>query len=195
MSLVTFITFWSGAHRTDEVRDWLLRRSLLTALRPGQQQALTHKKGQQRIEEQHLGIFVFKGGVCSTFFRFTLKAFISIRVTLGIIQNDYFDHVRHVWDIFGTIRSLKIIFWDYIFENFRLKMNKNTFFGIWWLYKGNYYRLYLFKLRNEEFRCLRSEYMTIIISRAGKPVPLKGHPIIIALERYFQFKSDIFDEI
>eukprot|EP00493_Phyllostaurus_siculus_P013339 UN13537 len=27
-------------------------------------------------------------------------------------------------------------------------MNKNTFFGILWLYKGNYY---LFKLRNEEF--------------------------------------------
>ena len=105
--------------------------------------------------------FRFKGGGWRTFFRFTLKAFISIRVTLGIIQNDYFDHVRHVWDIFGTIRSLKIIFWDYIFENFRLKMNKNTFFGILWLYKGNYY---LFKLRNEEFRCLRSEYMTIIIS-------------------------------
>ena len=49
-------------------------------------------------------------------------------MTLGIIQNDYFDHVRHVWDIFGTIRSLKIIICDYIFENFRLKMNKNTFF-------------------------------------------------------------------
>ena len=109
----------------------------------------------------NMGIFVFKEGVWGNFFRFTLKAFISIRVTLGIIQNDYFDHVRHVWDIFGTIRSLKIIFWDYIFENFRLKMNKNTFFGILWLYKGNYY---LFKLRNEEFRCLRSEYMTIIIS-------------------------------
>ena len=88
------------------------------------------------------------------FSRFSLKAFISIRMTLGTIQNDYFDYVRHVWDIFGTIRPLKIIFWDYIFENFRLKMNKNTFFGILWLYKGNYY---LFKLRNEEFRCLRSE--------------------------------------
>ena len=113
----------------------------------------------------HMGIFVFKGGGWRTFFRFTLKAFISIRVTLGIIQNDYFDHVRHVWDIFGTIRSLKIIIWDYIFENFRLKMNKNTFFGILWLYKGNYY---LFKLINEEFRCLRSEYMTIIISQLFK---------------------------
>ena len=95
------------------------------------------------------------------FSRVTLKAFIRIRMTLWTIQNDYFDHVRHVWDIFGNIRSLKIIFWDYIFENFRLKMNKNTFFGILWLYKGNYY---LFKLRNEEFRCLRSEYMTNIIS-------------------------------
>ena len=61
------------------------------------------------------------------FFKFTLKAFRSIQMTLGIIQNDFFDYVKHVWDIFGTIRSLKIIFWDYIFENFRLKMNKNTF--------------------------------------------------------------------
>ena len=101
------------------------------------------------------------GGVSRIFFRVTLKAFIRIRMTVWTIQNDYFDHVRHVWDIFGTIRPLKIIFWDYIFENFRLKMNKNTFFGLLWLYKGNYY---LFKLRNEEFRCLRSEYMTIIIS-------------------------------
>ena len=93
----------------------------------------------------YLGISVFKGGLWGNFFRFTLKAFISIRMTPGIIQNDYSDHVRHVWDIFGTIWSLKIIFWDYIFENFRLKMNKNTFFGILWLYKGN---CYLFKLRN-----------------------------------------------
>ena len=57
-----------------------------------------------------------------------------------------------MWDIFGTIRPLKIIFWDYIFENFRLKMNKNTFFGLLWLYKGNYY---LFKLRNEDFLTVR----------------------------------------
>ena len=106
----------------------------------------------------NVGIPVFRSG---NFFRFTLKAFISIRMTVGFISNDYFYYVRHVSDIFGTIRPLKIIFWDYIFENFRLKMNKNAFFGILWLYKGNYY---LFKLRNEEFRCLRSEYMTIIIS-------------------------------
>ena len=32
------------------------------------------------------------------------------RMTVWSIQNDYFDHVRHVWDIFGTIRPLKIIF-------------------------------------------------------------------------------------
>ena len=113
------------------------------------------------VEIDYVGISVFKGGVWGIFFKFTLKAFRSIQMTLGIIQNDYFDYVKHVWDIFGTIRSLKIIFWDYIFENFRLKMNKNTLFGILWLYKGNYY---LFKLRNEEFRYLRSEYMTIIIS-------------------------------
>ena len=113
------------------------------------------------VPTHHLGISVFKGGVWGNFFKFTLKAFISIQMTLWIIQNDYFDPVRHVWDIFGTIRSLKIIFWYHIFKNFRLKMNKNTFFGPLWLYKRNYY---LFKLRNEEFRCLRSEYMTIIIS-------------------------------
>ena len=70
----------------------------------------------------------FLRGSWGIFFRVTLKTFISIRMTLGIIQNDYFDHVRHAWDIFGTIRSLKMIFWDYIFENFRLEMNKNTFF-------------------------------------------------------------------
>ena len=109
-----------------------------------------------------MGISVFRGGH-EFFFRVTLKAFISIRMTLATTQNNYFDYMRHVWDIFGTISPLKTIFWDYIFENFRLKMNKNTFFGLLWLYKGNYY---LFKLRNEEFRwdCLRSEYMTIIIS-------------------------------
>ena len=39
--------------------------------------------------------------------------------------------------------------------------NEQNVFGLLWLYKGNYY---LFKLRNEEFRCLQSEYMTIIIS-------------------------------
>ena len=71
------------------------------------------------------------------FFRFTLNAFISIRMTLGTIQNDYFDYVSHVWDIFGTIRPLKIIFWYYIFKNFRLKINKNTLFDLLWLYKGN----------------------------------------------------------
>ena len=108
-----------------------------------------------------MGISVFKGGVSWIFFRFTLKAFISIRMTVGIISNDYFYYVRHVSDIFGTIRPLKIIFWDYIFENFRLKITKIRFFGLLWLYKGNYY---LFKLRNEEFRYLRPEYMTIIIS-------------------------------
>ena len=44
----------------------------------------------------YMGISVFKGGLWGNFFRFTLKAFISIRMTPGIIQNDYFDHVRHV---------------------------------------------------------------------------------------------------
>ena len=36
-----------------------------------------------------MGIFVFRG--VRYFFRFTLKAFISIRMTLGTIQNDYFQ--------------------------------------------------------------------------------------------------------
>ena len=51
---------------------------------------------QHNVNEFNMGIFVFKEGVWGNFFRFTLKAFLSIRVTLGIIQNDYFDHVRHV---------------------------------------------------------------------------------------------------
>ena len=95
------------------------------------------------------------------FFKGTLKAFISIRMTLGTIQNDYFDYVTYVWDIFGTIRPLKIIFLDYILESIRLKISKNAFIGLCLLYKGIYY---LFEVRNEEFRRLRSEYMTIIIS-------------------------------
>ena len=37
-----------------------------------------------------------QGSGLATFFRVTLKAFISIRMTLGTIQNDYFDYVRHV---------------------------------------------------------------------------------------------------
>ena len=40
--------------------------------------------------------FLFLGGGSWIFFRVTLKAFISIRMTLETIQNDYFDHVRHV---------------------------------------------------------------------------------------------------
>ena len=89
----------------------------------------------QKEFSKNMWISVFRGSVSWNFFRFTLKAFISIRMTLGTILNDYFDYLRHVWDIFGTIRPLKIIFWDYIFENFRLKMNKNTFFGVLCLYK------------------------------------------------------------
>ena len=65
----------------------------------------------------HLGIFVFRGGSWN-FFKVALNAFISIRMTLGTIHNDYFDYMRHVWDIFGTIRPPKIIFSDYIFKNF-----------------------------------------------------------------------------
>ena len=41
--------------------------------------------------------------------------------------------------LFGTIQPLKIIFSDWIFENFRLKMSKNTFFTLLWLDKGIYY--------------------------------------------------------
>ena len=98
-----------------------------------------------------MGIFVFKGG-SGYFFQIHSKG-------LYKHPNDSRNHPEwlfwsfETWDIFGTIPSLKIIFWDYIFEKFRLKMNKNTFFGILWLYKGNHY---IFKLRNEEFRYLRS---------------------------------------
>ena len=57
-------------------------------------------------------------------------------MTLGTIQNDYFDHVRHVWDIFGTIRPLKIIFLDYILESFRLKMSKTRLLVYFYFIKG-----------------------------------------------------------
>ena len=50
------------------------------------------------------------GNVSFFFFTVTLKAFITIQMTVWTIQNDYLDHVRHVWDIFGTIRLLKLIF-------------------------------------------------------------------------------------
>ena len=56
-------------------------------------------------------------------------------------------------------------FLDYILESFRLKMSKNAFIGLCLLYKEIYY---LFEDRNEEFRRLRSEYMTIIISQLFK---------------------------
>ena len=50
-----------------------------------------------------MGIFVFRGGCQylfqTTSFKVTLMAFISFRMTLGTIQNDYFDYVRHVWGI------------------------------------------------------------------------------------------------
>ena len=112
-------------------------------------QKLKTRQHELKISFHQMGIF-FRGGVMN-FFRVTLKAFIRTRMTVWTIQ----------FETFGTIRPQKIIFWDYIFENFCLKMSKNTFIGLFWLRKGTYY---LFVVRNEEFRCLRSEYMTIIIS-------------------------------
>ena len=64
-----------------------------------------------RLAREKMGIFFFRGGSWN-FFRVTLKAFIPIQMTVWTIQNDYLDHVRHAWDIFGTIRPLKIIFSD-----------------------------------------------------------------------------------
>jgi len=62
-----------------------------------------------KVKESIMWGFFF--GVRSwTFFRVTLKAFIPIQMNVWSIQNDYLDHVRHVWDIFGTIRPLKIFF-------------------------------------------------------------------------------------
>ena len=48
-------------------------------------------------------------------------------MTVEAIQNDYWDYLRHVFDIFDPIESLEIIFWDWIFERFRLKMGKIQF--------------------------------------------------------------------
>ena len=39
------------------------------------------------------GFSFLGGGASGTFFRFTLKAFLSIRMTLGTIQNDYLNVV------------------------------------------------------------------------------------------------------
>ena len=78
---------------------------------------------------------------------------------------NYLDHLRHVRDIFGTIRVLKIICCDQTFENLRLKMSKNTFLPYCeWIRAFTTF----FKLRNEKFRLLRSEYMTIRISQLFK---------------------------
>ena len=67
--------------------------------------------GRMLCRRSYGGIFVFRGEWSEgPPFRFTLEAFISIRMTLGTIKNDYFDYVRHVWDIFRTIRSLKFFF-------------------------------------------------------------------------------------
>ena len=66
------------------------------------------------------------------------------------IHNYYLDHLRYARDTFETIRPLKIIFCDYIFKNFRLKMSKNTFFTLLWVHKSIYY---FFKaVSNENFR-------------------------------------------
>ena len=73
-----------------------------------------------------------------------------------------------MWDMFETYSEPFDhwkIFLDYILESFRLKISKNAFIGLCLLYKGIYY---LFEVRNEEFRRLRSEYMTIIISQLFK---------------------------
>ena len=72
--------------------------------------------------------------------------------------NDCMNHL--VWDIFGTIRPLKIIFWDYILGTSRwkwVKIRSLTYFDFVKAFTT-------FVVRNEESRCLRSEYITIIIS-------------------------------
>ena len=53
-----------------------------------------HRYTQELLK--HVGIFVFRG--VRNFFRIHSKGLhkISIRMTLGTIQNDYFDYVRHV---------------------------------------------------------------------------------------------------
>ena len=76
------------SHRTKKVKAFFRANRICLAMMPA---STTYKF--QLID---VGISVFKGGLWGNFFRFTLKAFISIRMTPGIIQNDYFDHVRHV---------------------------------------------------------------------------------------------------
>ena len=49
--------------------------------------------------------------------------------------NNYSDHVRHFWDIFGTLWSLKSVFLRLVLDDFRLKISKKVCIGQLWLYK------------------------------------------------------------
>ena len=49
----------------------------------------------------------FRGSWTSLSFTLNLRAFIKIQMTVCPIQNDYLDHLRYVWNTFGTIQSMK----------------------------------------------------------------------------------------
>ena len=102
------------------------------------------------------------------FFRGVKDLFQSHSKGLYKDPNDCMNHPEWLfWSCETCLRHIRNhpttekVFLDYILESFRLKMSKNAFIGLCLLYKEIYY---LFEDRNEEFRRLRSEYMTIIIS-------------------------------
>ena len=83
--------------------------------------------------------FCLVGGVQKVFFWSHSKGFYKHPNDCTNHIEWLFDDLRHVWDIFDPIEPLKIIFWDWIFETFRLNIGKNPFFGLLCLYKGFYY--------------------------------------------------------
>ena len=97
----------------------------------------------------------------NTYFPHVIKCFLKWLEGLYEHPNDCINHPQWfciMWDMFGTY-SEPFDHWKLFFEITFSKTSAWKWTKIRFLaycdYKGNYY---LFKLRNEEFRCLRSEY-------------------------------------
>jgi len=75
--------------------------------------------------------------------------------------NDWKNHYFDPSDQWNKVKYLRHVWNHHIFQNFRLKQSKIRV-GLLWLYKDLYFPFQL--LENEEFTCLRSGCMTIIIS-------------------------------
>ena len=87
---------------------------------------------------QHVGMF-FKVGGGQVFFHSLSKGFYDSPNNCMNHSKWLLDHVRHVWDIFGIIWPLKIIFQIRFSKTFAWKWVKNTFFILFRLDEGIYY--------------------------------------------------------